>query len=153
VGPPPWRGVDVSFEQWVLFLAVRFRHHYRAVGKAQAPEDHAALPLARGGKLTVVQVNSGEAVHFLFQATPAAEATTCRALTVEPPTGIALQDWALLHAEGYKRFVERSVPGPVEGHVVVFPGDDDALALLVEEATRLAKVHAAVLGSPARAPG
>lgn len=145
--------MDVTFEQWVLFLAVRFRARYKAVGRAAAPEAHADLPLARGGQITVVQVNSGEAVHFLFQATPAAEATICRALTVEPPTGIALQDWALLHEEGYKRFVERSVPGPVEGHVVVFPGDDDALALLIEEATRLAKVHAADLGPPAPSPG
>ena len=140
----PWERVDaLSFEQWVLFLAVSFRDRYRAVARAAAREAHEDLPLSRGGRLTVVQVNAGEAVHFIYSATSEAEPTACRSLTLEPPEGLALQDWALLHGEGYLRFVARGVDPAPAGHFVVFPAQGDEHDVVLHEAERLAHEHAA----------
>lgn len=136
----------LTFEQWVLFLAVTFRNQYRAVARQSLPEADARLPLVRAGRLTVAQVNSGEAVHFLYTATREPEATVCRALTVEPPAGLSVPDWALLHAEAYKRFVERSLGCEPVGHFVLFPGQDDAYATVLLEAERIAREHVAALG-------
>lgn len=136
-----------TFEQWVLFQAIVFRDRYRAVASAKVPDLTHEMPLEKGGKLTVVQVNSGEAVHFLYHGTPAKEATDCRHLVLAPPEGLSLRDWAMLHEEGYKRFVERTVAARAElvGHYVVFPDEQDAHALAVEAADRLAREHAATL--------
>lgn len=134
-----------TFEQWVLFLAVVFRQRYRAVAERAFPEGHARLPLARAGKLTVVQVNSGEAVHFIFTATATAEHTSCRALTIAPPEGLSIQDWAMLHGDGYKRFVERTMGTSPVGHFVLFPGEGGEHGQVLEEAERLAREHAAEL--------
>lgn len=133
----------LSFEQWVLFVAVTFRQRYRTVAQRAFPELEPSLPLARSGKLTVVQVNSGEAVHFIFTSSAAAESTACRHLTVEPPEGMTLRDWAVLHEEGYRRFVERAVPGQPVGHFVVFPSDGDAHGASLEAAERIVREHAA----------
>lgn len=134
-----------SFEQWVLFLAVSFRQRYRSVAQASFPELEARLPLLRGGQLTVVQVNAGETVHFLFEATQEAKPTACRALSVQPPEGMSLQDWATLHREGFMRFVERSLGAEPVGHIVLFPQDGDEHATVLLEAERLAREHAAGL--------
>lgn len=137
-----------TFEQWVLFLAVTFRDRYRAVAR-RWPHLEERLPLARAGKLTVVQVNSGEAVHFIYTATEAAEPTACRSIVVEPPAGLSLADWALLHEEGYKRFVERGLAGRTVGHIVLFPGAEsaDERGTMLAEAERLAREHAASLAA------
>jgi hypothetical protein len=145
----------LSFEQWVLFVAATFKQRYRAVAQARWPE--LALPLVTGGQLHVVQVNSGEAVHFIFTHSEPARATACRHLTVTPPEGLSLQDWALLHEEGYKRFVERSVTragagapagSDAIGHFVLFPGEGDEHAESVLAAERIAREHAAAAGAP-----
>ncbi|MCA1813234.1 MAG: hypothetical protein LC624_04700 [Halobacteriales archaeon] len=135
----------VTFEQWVLFIAVTFKQRYKAVAQARYPQ--LPLPLVSGGQLHVVQVNGGEAVHFIFTATQEARETACRHLTVTPPEGLSLQDWALLHEEGYKRFVERSVPGEPVGHFVLFPGQRDEHAASVLAADRIVREHAAMVGA------
>lgn len=145
----------LTFEQWVLFVAVTFKQRYKAVAQARWPARE--LPLLRGGQLHVVQVNSGQAVHFIFTAAEPAQATACRHLTVTPPDGLSLQDWALLHEEGYKRFVERSVAraaggapgGDAIGHFVLFPGQGDEHGESLLAAERIAREHAAALSSGA----
>jgi hypothetical protein len=135
-----------TFEQWVLFLAISFRDRYRGRAAERYAEVAHRLPLIKGGKLTVVQVNSGEAVHFVYHPTPAAEATDCRHLTVQPPDGLTLRDWAMVHEEGYKRFVERTLArGAAVGHFVVFPSDDSGHMQALEAAELCVRAHAAAL--------
>ena len=134
-----------TFEQWVVFLAVLFRQRYQAVARTAFPELAPKLPLTHGGQLTVVQVNSGEAVHFVYAATPRAERTACRALTITPPDGLSVEDWALLHGPAYLRFVERSLGAAPVGHFVLFPRDGGEHVEVLEHAERLAREHAALL--------
>lgn len=143
-----WAGVDadgLTFDQWVLFLATTFRARYLGIVRARYAELEPRLPLARGGKLTVVQVNSGEAVHFIYTAAEGPQAAEAKHLSLTPPDGLALRDWAMLHEQGYKRFVERAVAGSPLAHFVVFPRDDDGhdAASLAGEAS--ARAHAAEL--------
>jgi hypothetical protein len=135
-----------TFEQWVLFVAISFRDRYRGRAAQSFPEVAHRLPLMKGGKLTVVQVNSGEAVHFVYHPTPAMESTDCRHLLVAPPEGLTLRDWAMLHEEGYKRFVERSLArGDSVGHFVVFPAEDSGHTQALEAAELCVREHAAGL--------
>jgi hypothetical protein len=136
----------LSFEQWVLFVAISFRDQYRAHAARAFPDVAAQLPLNRGGKLTVVQVNGGDAVHFIYTGTATKQHTDARHLLLEPPEGFALRDWALLHGEGYKRFVERTLGLDSVGHFVLFPDEDDARATALLEADRIVREHALAVG-------
>lgn len=141
---PPWKPVDaLSFDQWLLFMAVSFRARYRAVARELFPHLEEHLPIVRAGKLTVVVVNAGEAVHFIYTATERPEPTTCRHLTLTPPEGLPLRDYVWLHEEDYRRFVERAVPGERLGHVHVFPEDGDEHARVLLAADAMAREHAA----------
>jgi hypothetical protein len=135
----------LTFDQWLLFMAVSFRARYRALARHAFPHLEERLPLVRAGKLHVVVVNAGEAVHFVFTATDAPEPTDCRHVTLAPPEGLQLRDWAWLHEEDYKRFVERAIPGERLGSFHVFPDDGDEHARAVMAADAMARAHAAEL--------
>jgi hypothetical protein len=138
-----------SFDQFILFLAIVFRDRYRAVAQASFPEVADRLPLVSGGKLTVVQVNSGEAVHFVYHGTPDKESTAARHMSIQPPDGMRIRDWAMLNEEGYRRFVERALPSEaaVVAHYVVFPDEGDWHAGAAHAADRFVRAHAAALRS------
>jgi hypothetical protein len=137
----------LTLDQWLLFAAVTLRARYRAVARAAFPHLEAELPLVKAAKLHAVVVNGGEAVHLIFTRTASPEPTACRHLALDPPEGVSLRDWAFVNEDGYKRFVERMVPGPRLGHVLLFPEDGDEHATLVRAADQLVREHAAQLAA------
>lgn len=126
-------------------MATSVRARYVAMARHRFPHLEAELPITKASKLTVVVVNAGEAVHFVYTASPSPEPTACRHVTLAPPEGLTLRDWAWLHEQDYVRFVERGIAGERLGSFHVFPeeGDDHARAVMAADA--MVHAHAQAL--------